>query len=51
MGDALASLGSAGIRFELLGEILLAAALGAVIGIERQLSSKAAGFQIGRAHV
>ena len=45
MNEALESLGSAGIRIDLLGEIFLAAALGAVLGIERQLSNKAAGFR------
>ena len=45
MLDALERAASMGLHLDLLGEILLAAVLGGVIGIERELSNKAAGFR------
>lgn len=45
MFDFFDTAASAGLRLDLLGEIVLAALLGGAIGIERELSSKAAGFR------
>lgn len=45
MADILATLDLSGLRLDLLGRLLLAAALGGVVGLEREWSGKPAGFR------
>jgi putative Mg2+ transporter-C (MgtC) family protein len=45
MADILATLDLSGLRLDLLGRLLLAAALGGVVGLEREWSGKPAGLR------
>jgi putative Mg2+ transporter-C (MgtC) family protein len=45
MADMLATLDLSGLRLDLLGRLLLAAALGGVVGLEREWSGKPAGLR------